>query len=160
MNKILSNDYLTFICRVIFGVIFIYASLDKMANPEQFARIVYNYHLLPGSLINIFSLILPISEFLAGIFLITGFFYNGSRNYLIFLILVFMVATGINVIRGIDLECGCFTVSSKAKSAGYKLILRDLVYLVPGLVLLISQSYRWMLDNLFFGKAFSPKSGA
>ncbi len=160
MNKILSNDYLTLICRVVFGVIFIYASLDKITNPEQFARVVYNYHLLPGSLINIFALILPVSEFLAGVFLITGFFYKGSRNYLVFLMLVFMVATGINVIRGIDLECGCFTVSSKAKSAGYELILRDLAYLLPGLALLISGSCRWMLDNLLFGKSFSPKSGA
>lgn len=150
MRQWLSNDYLTMICRLTFGAIFIYASLDKIAHPDQFARIIYNYHLLPGSLVNLAALILPISEFLAGAFLITGIFYTGSRNYLLLLMAVFMVAIGINVIRGVNLECGCFTVSSKAKSAGVQLLIRDTVYAIPGLILLVSRSRRWRLDNLFF----------
>ena len=36
MRTFLSNDYLTLLCRVIFGAIFIYASLDKIAEPGQF----------------------------------------------------------------------------------------------------------------------------
>lgn len=159
MNKLLSNDYLTFICRLIFGGIFIYASLDKIAHPDQFARIVYNYHLLPGSLVNIFALILPVTEFLAGSMVILGLFYSGSRNYLIFLMIVFAVAIGINVIRGVDLECGCFTVSSRSKSAGFALIIRDFVMLIPGLVLLVSKSRRWLVDDLLFArKSVSPES--
>lgn len=150
MRQWLSNDYLTMICRLTFGAIFIYASLDKIAHPDQFARIIYNYHLLPGALVNLAALILPISEFLAGAFLITGIFYTGSRNYLLLLMAVFMVAIGINVIRGVNLECGCFTVSSKAKSAGVQLLIRDTVYAIPGLILLVSRSRRWRLDNLFF----------
>lgn len=148
MKKVLSNDYLALICRLTFGLIFIYASLDKIAHPDQFARIIYNYHLLPGSLVNLSALILPVSEFLAGLFLILGIFYKGSRNYLIILMLIFIVAIGVNVFRGINLECGCFTVSSKAKSAGISLILRDIVYLIPGLILLVSTSRKLMLDNL------------
>ena len=149
MRKILSNDILTMIFRLTFGAIFIYASLDKIAHPDQFARIVYNYHLLPGSLVNVFALILPVSELMAGVFLILGIFYTGSRNYLILLMFVFLVAIGINLFRGINLECGCFSVSSKAKSVGLQLILRDLLYLFPGLLLLFSRSRRWMIDNLF-----------
>jgi hypothetical protein len=64
-----------------------------------------------------------------------------------------MIATGINVARGISLECGCFTVSSKAKTAGYLLILRDIAYLTPGVILLISSSRRWLLDSLLFRSA-------
>ena len=152
MRKIIDNDYLSFVCRVIFGIIFIYASLDKIAHPEQFARIVYNYHLLPGSLINLFALILPFSEFLAGMMLIAGLFYKGSRNYLVILMIVFIVAIGINLARGISLECGCFTVSSKAKTETLQLILRDIIYLVPGAIILFSRSRRWMVDNLIFRK--------
>ena len=112
-------------------------------HPDQFARIVYNYHILPGSLVNLVSLILPVSEFLAGLFLILGIYYKGSRNYLIILMLIFIAAIGVNLFRGIDLECGCFTVSSKAKVAGMKLIMQDLLYLIPGVVLLFSKSRRW-----------------
>lgn len=145
MKNILSNDYLAMLCRLIFGGTFIYASIDKITNPEQFARIVYNFHVLPGSLVNIFALILPMSEFIAGLFLIFGFMYIGSRNYLILLMVVFMVAISINIFRGINIECGCFTVSSKAKSAGYYLIARDIAYLIPGFILLLSKSDRWMI---------------
>jgi uncharacterized membrane protein YphA (DoxX/SURF4 family) len=152
MRKVLSNDYLTLLCRIIFGAIFIYASLDKIAEPGQFARIVYNYHLVPGSLVNIFALILPVSELIAGLCLISGTLYDGARNYLLLLMPVFIIAISINLFRGIDLECGCFTVSSKAKSHGLQLIIRDIIYLIPGLVLLFSRSRRWMVDNLLFGK--------
>jgi len=148
--KWLSNDYLTMAVRLFIGAIFIYASVDKIAHPDQFARIVFNYHLLPGYLINLTALILPVAEFIAGVCVITGTFYAGARNFLLILLVVFLVAIGVNVIRGVDLECGCFTVSSKAKSTSLQIFLRDVVYLIVGQVLLFSRSRRWMIDNLLF----------
>jgi|WetSurMetagenome_2_1015567.scaffolds.fasta_scaffold555204_2 uncharacterized membrane protein YphA (DoxX/SURF4 family) len=150
MKKLLSNDYLTLLCRLIFGGIFIYASLDKIGHPAQFARIVFNYHLVPGMFVNIFALILPLTEFIAGLFLIVGLLYRGSRNLLLTLSAVFVVAILVNVIRGVNLECGCFTVSSGAKKAGIMLILRDFLFFIPGVMLLFSSSYRWTVDRLFF----------
>jgi uncharacterized membrane protein YphA (DoxX/SURF4 family) len=149
MRKILSNDWLTLLCRLFFGGIFIYASLDKIAHPDQFARIVFNYHLVPGTLINLVALILPMSEFIAGVFVIVGVFYRGARAYLVILLSIFLIAIAINVFRGVNLECGCFTVSSHAKSAGLLLLLRDILYGIPGLILLFSRSRRWMLENLW-----------
>ena len=147
MKKLLSNDFLTLACRLAFGIIFIYASLDKIASPDQFARVVYNYHLVPGSLINIFALILPMTELIAGICLILGIWYTGARNYLVILMAVFLIAIAINMARGVNLECGCFSVSSKAKSFGYELILRDLAMVLPGILLLFSDSRKWMLQK-------------
>ncbi len=149
MRKFLSNDWLTLLCRLIIGIVFIYASLDKIAHPDQFARIVFNYHLVPGSLVNLAALILPMSELIAGVFVILGVFYRGARAYLIILLTIFMIAIAINVFRGVNLECGCFTVSSHAKSTGLQLILRDALYAIPGLIVLLSRSRRWMLDNLW-----------
>lgn len=149
MKKLFSNDWLTLLCRILFGGIFIYASLDKLAHPDQFARIVFNYHLVPGPLINLMSLILPMSEFVAGVFLIFGIMYDGARRYLLFLMAIFMIAVGINAFRGVDLECGCFTVSSRAKSATLQLLLRDIIYAIPGIILIVSTSRKWMLENLW-----------
>ncbi len=148
MKKLLSNDYLTLLCRLVFGAIFVYAALDKIAYPDQFARVVYNYHLVPGTLINFFALVLPMSELVAGICLISGVLYKGARNYLVFLMLVFILAISINVFRGVNLECGCFSVSSKAKSHGLELIVRDIIMLLPGIVLLLSSSRKWMLQKI------------
>jgi uncharacterized membrane protein YphA (DoxX/SURF4 family) len=151
MSKYLSNDYLTMLCRLFIGGLFIYSSLDKIAHPEQFARIVYNYHLVPAGLINLFALAFPMTEFIGGVCLIVGLLYTGSRNYFGLLMIVFVFAIGINIIRGVDLECGCFTVSSKAKSTGISLILRDLGLFIPGILLFFSRSRRWRLDNLIAG---------
>jgi putative oxidoreductase len=147
------TDILALICRVLFGGIFIYASLDKIIQPDQFARIVYNYHLLPSWGVNFFALILPMTELLAGSFLILGLFYTGSRNLLLLLGVVFIFAIGINVARGINLECGCFTVSSGVKKAGILLILRDFAYFLPGVILLFLRNRRWMVDNILFSSS-------
>ncbi len=152
MKKVLSNDYLTLAFRFFLGIIFIYASLDKIAHPDQFARIVFNYHLLPGFLVNLCALILPMAEFIAGVCIITGTLYAGARNFLLIILVVFMVAIGVNVIRGVDLECGCFSVSSRAKSASLQLLFRDLIYLLIGLALVVSRSRRWMVDNFFLSR--------
>jgi len=147
VKRLLSNDWLTLAFRMAFGAIFIYAALDKIQHPDQFARIIYNYHMVPGPLVNIMALVLPVSEFLAGICVVAGVLYRGARNYLLLMLVVFMVAITVNIIRGIDLECGCFTVSTRAKSAGLQLLIRDVVFAVPGLALLASRSRRWMIEN-------------
>ena len=57
--SIITDRRVILLFRVVLGVTFIYASLDKIAHPDQFARIVYNYKILPGFLINIFAVTLP-----------------------------------------------------------------------------------------------------
>ncbi|MEP0827852.1 MAG: DoxX family membrane protein [bacterium] len=145
-RRFLDNDYLTLIVRLIVGGIFIYASLDKVTNPAQFARIVYNYHLLPAALINIFALMLPWVELLCGIFLVAGYKQEGSVLILNLLVLAFIVALTVNLFRGVNIECGCFTVSSKAKSNIIDLLLRDIGLLALTLYLFFSRSRRFSLS--------------
>ena len=142
----LKNDYLILLVRLVVGGIFIYASIDKIINPGQFARIVYNYHLLPGELINIFALILPWVEFLCGLAIILGVYYEGSVMIMNLMVLSFIVALGINYIRGVNLECGCFTVSSKAKGSILELLIRDagLLILTIYLYFVVSGKFRLM----------------
>nr|MBN2277696.1 DoxX family membrane protein [candidate division Zixibacteria bacterium] len=144
-DKILNNDYLGLLVRLAIGLIFIYASLDKIWSPGDFARIMYNYHLVPGSLINLTALILPWVELLCGLFLVLGVFKEGSLLILNLLVIVFIVAISINLVRGVDLECGCFSVSSKAKSSALSLLLRDLGLLILTLYVFFNRSRRFML---------------
>ncbi len=145
-RRFLDNDYLTLLIRLIVGGIFIYASLDKITNPAQFARIVYNYHLLPAAMINIFALMLPWVELLCGIFLVVGYKQEGSVLILNLLVLAFIAALTVNLFRGVNIECGCFTVSSKAKSNIIDLLLRDIGLLALTLYLFFSRSRRFALS--------------
>jgi len=142
-NKFWHNDYLELVVRVAVGVIFIYASIDKIITPAQFARVVYNYHLAPAELVNLVAVIMPWVELICGISLILGIYKEGSLLILGFLLLVFAVSIGINLFRGVDLECGCFTVSSRAKSNTLTLLLRDFGYMVLVAYLMINRSQRF-----------------
>jgi len=144
-RSLLHNDYLGFLARLIMGGIFIYASLDKIFDQAQFARIIYNYHLLPGSLINIAAIIMPWVELICGCALLAGVYRGGSSLVLNGLLIIFMIAIAINLYRGVDLECGCFTVSSKAKSNALSLLLRDLGLLIIGLYAYFNKSPKFSL---------------
>lgn len=144
-NKVLHNDYLGLIVRLTVGILFIYASYDKILAPAQFARIVYNFHLLPGELVNIAAIVMPWVEFMCGLALILGIYKKGGVVILNALMIVFMVAITVNIFRGVDLECGCFTVSSKAKSNALSLLLRDFGYLAMTLYLFFNRSQRFEL---------------
>jgi putative oxidoreductase len=144
-NKFLQNDYLNLLVRIAVGTIFIYASCDKIFNPGQFARIVYNYHLLPTDFINIFALILPWAELICGISIILGIYKDGGVLMLNLILVSFIIALGVNLIRGVDIECGCFTVSSKAKSGILGLLLRDFGLFLLTLYLFFNRSPRFSI---------------
>jgi uncharacterized membrane protein YphA (DoxX/SURF4 family) len=119
------------VSRLILGGIFIFASIDKIAHPDQFAEIVYNYKLMPGMAVNLMAIVLPWVELLAGLFLVFGIWVKDSAAILGALLLVFIGAIGVNLARGLDFDCGCFSTTAGHKNASILLIVRDLVLLLP-----------------------------
>ena len=134
LKGILSSPPLQALCRLALGGIFIYASLDKIAHPQEFARIIANYSILPDFLVTLPALALPWVELIAGLSLVAGLWTRSSALLLCLLLLVFMAALGFNALRGISLSCGCFSTSASDTENAYVLIFRDLLILVPGLL--------------------------
>jgi len=125
------------VCRLLLGGVFIYASLDKIAHPAAFADILYNYQLIPAWMIHPLAVWLPWLELLAGIFLIAGVFAQGAALLLGGLLLVFVAALGINLLRGLSIDCGCFTTTAGTHTGGMiELIVRDLLLLIPALLII------------------------
>jgi uncharacterized membrane protein YphA (DoxX/SURF4 family) len=120
------------VSRLILGGLFIYASIDKIAHPDQFAEIVYNYKLMPGTTVNLMAIVLPWVEMFAGVFLVFGVWVKDNAAILGALLLVFIVAISINLARGLDFDCGCFSTTASHKNASILLVVRDLVLLLPG----------------------------
>ena len=79
-------------CRLVVGMVFVYASLDKIAHPDQFARAVYYYRLLPLPLLHPFALILPWVELVCGLALLLGVFRRGAALVCLLMTLTFTVA--------------------------------------------------------------------
>ena len=121
------------ILRIILGAIFIYASADKIINPDQFASALSNYKLLPGELVNFFALLLPWVEATTGIFLIFGLFEWVSLTIYNTLMMIFMAAIAISLARGLNITCGCFTSDPNAEKMTWLTLLRDSTLLILGL---------------------------
>ncbi len=127
---------LVILCRLVLGGVFIYASLDKIANPAEFAKAIGNYHVLPFGLENLLALFLPWLELITGILLIAGIMVDGATILIISMNIVFIFAISQALARGISIECGCFSVSTEGgNNIGFQTILRDFVYLIMAFII-------------------------
>jgi len=114
-QKILSQPLFLVALRCVIGFVFVYAAIEKISQPTEFARAIANYHLLPQFSVNIVTLVLPWMELLAGLALIGGVYVKGSSLLLGILLTVFSCAVALALIRGLDISCGCFGTSSASK---------------------------------------------
>jgi uncharacterized membrane protein YphA (DoxX/SURF4 family) len=122
------------VARVVLGCVFIYASLDKIIHPDFFAEAVYSYQLSPEVAVNLVAIWLPWLEFCCGVLLLLGLWVGGSILILNGLLLVFLTAMGINLARGLDIHCGCFTTRGTHSMTIFTL-LRDFSFLFLALYL-------------------------
>jgi len=123
--------------RVMLGIVFIWASWDKLLAPADFARIMDNYQILPAPLIYPAALVLPWVEIVCGVFLVLGLYVKGTVFIVNFLLITFVAAYLSTLVRGIDTACGCFTVSLQAAKRSYLLFFRDMFFLGAGLTVLV-----------------------
>lgn len=129
-----AGQILYHVFRIGLGAIFIWASWDKIVDPAAFARIIQNYQILPQAWIHPAAVVLPWVEAVCGFCLISGVLARGSLLIFNGLMVVFVLALGWNALRGIDTDCGCFSLAVKADKGHYlDYILRDLVILGLGL---------------------------
>jgi len=130
------------IIRVLFGLLFIWASWDKILDPAAFARVIYNYRVLPDLLIHPATIILPWLEMGCGVLLVVGRMTGGSLIILNSLLLIFGAVLGLSLYRGLDIECGCFSLGSKGEKVAWQTLTRDAVLLGLGLSLMVSEYKR------------------
>ena len=136
MNNI--HPILIFIIRFMLGGIFIYASYEKIIDPEKFARDINNYHIIPFGLENSVAIFLPWLELFIGIGLIFGVFINGSALISggllgLFIILIFQA-----ILRGFNIECGCGL--KNGEMVGWSKILENLILLFTSYLIYSSKN--------------------
>jgi uncharacterized membrane protein YphA (DoxX/SURF4 family) len=114
--------------RLLLGTVFLYASYDKILNPDAFAEAVYNYQILPDRLVNLAALVLPWLELFLGLFLIAGIWLPGATITSTLLLALFISALIFNQIRGLDVHCGCFSTDTSEGPADALTVMRDLFF--------------------------------
>jgi len=112
LREALTHPWLTVRTQIALGLFFIVAALPKIADPPGFAHMVYNYKMLPGPLVNVMALVLPWAELLMGLALVAGIWRKTAAALVGALLVVFIVAISVNLLRGNAIDCGCFDVTA------------------------------------------------
>jgi uncharacterized membrane protein YphA (DoxX/SURF4 family) len=147
LNKIFNNEFLLLAARIILGFVFLFAAVSKITEPESFAQAIANYKLLPDFLINISAVILPWIELCAGLFLLFGISVKENSAILSGLLVIFIASIFISILRGLDIECGCFGTVDGSK-VGLQKILENVGLLLLGLILLKYGSKKLALKEI------------
>ena len=126
------------LCRLVLGGIFLYAGAIKSQDVTAFAGNIANYQILPYSLNYLVAATLPYVEVLAGVFLLANSKVRPAALLIGVLNLLFMIALASAIVRGLDIDCGCFRAESQTtpgvalvRDAGF-LLLAVLVFWLRG----------------------------
>ena len=125
----------SWMARLILAAVFIYAAILKIGSPLDFADSIAAYQLLPAAAINILALGLPIFELVCGILVLTGLFLRVGTLGILAMLGIFTVAIITALIRGLNIDCGCFGSHSWLDSSPWIALIRDLILI--GLSLLV-----------------------
>jgi len=82
--------------------------VSKSPDPSKFAEDVLNYRVPPRSFNHLVAITLPWIELLAGALLVLGIWARPSALVIGLMLVVFLLAIGQAVARGLNIECGCF----------------------------------------------------
>ncbi len=125
--------------RLFIAAVFLFAAWPKIRDPAGFAEAVYRYHLLPDALINPIAVFLPWFEAVCALALLAvPPLRRGALVGVGVMLLVFIGAVSINLHRGIDMACGCFSVSG-GEAMTWLNVARNV-----GLLFLTVLAWRWL----------------
>jgi len=147
LKSLLSNSWLELVARWFLGITFLYSCYHKIIAPAHFAKIIYGYYLFPDFSINLIAIILPFLELFSGLALLLCIYPRSAAVIINGMLLAFIIALSINLMRGHEFDCGCFSFGEQGyTSSAVQLLIRDIIYFVFGLQLLFfDKQRRWSI---------------
>lgn len=136
-GEALSASFFRKIIRMGIGIVFLVSCAEKIKNPAAFAEIVTHYQLLPPALVTLTAVIFPWVELFCGLALVFGRFDRGAVFLVCLMMTGFVLIAAYNGYRGLNIACGCFSLSAKEPSHIAVNIARNLLILIPAAGLLL-----------------------
>lgn len=168
VERLIRNGWFELAARWVLGTAFIYASYHKIIEPAQFAKVIYGYYLFPAFTINFIAIVLPFIELFCGLALVLGIYPRSAALIINFLLAAFIMALSINMIRGQEFDCGCFSFAEGGYPYSVKeLLLRDILFFGFGtLVVFFSRNRKWCIlqsgsirQNIHRSGSVRPRTG-
>ena len=148
VKSLLHNSSLVLATRLLTGVIFLFASVEKAADPAAFALLIDNYKILPHDASLIVASSLPWVELVCGLAVILGLGMRGAALVLGSLTAAFTVAVVVGLLRGLDISCGCFTLDPTVSHLGWQKVAENVGLCALFAFLVFSSHDRWTLPKI------------
>lgn len=120
--------------RIALVLIFVAAAPHKILDPAQFAQSVAGYQLLPELFVNVTALVLPWLEMLVAILLLCRAWTGPALFLANAMFAAFLGAVVSAHLRGLDVNCGCFSASAESTASMTWYMARDAAFLILGLL--------------------------
>ena len=118
--------------RLTLALTFVYAGAVKMQDVVTFAGHIAAYQILPYAMNYLVAATLPYVEFLAGLLLLLNMRVRSALVAVGGMNLVFMIALLSVLLRGLNIDCGCFDPGGGQDVSASVALLRDV-----GLMILV-----------------------
>lgn len=118
------------LARLVLAAVFLYAGFVKMRDVVAFAGHVAAYQLLPYAANYLVAVMLPYVEFLAGMLLLLNARVRPALVAIGAMTLVFMAALTSVLVRGLEIDCGCFDPSGGEDVTAAMALWRDVGLMV------------------------------
>lgn len=146
IEKIINNTYLVFVARIIISIMFIIVGVGKIAHPEEFAREINNYQILPLIFVNPLAIFLPWLELITGLMILFGIQLRANAIIVFGMLIVFTTGIAIAVAKGLSIDCGCYSQIA-AQKVGIPKILENIGLIILTLILILTDNNKLHLKN-------------
>lgn len=138
---------LSFVSRLILGIVFLRSARGKIADIASFARGLSAYQLLPTWAIASLAWLLPLLELLLALAFLVGWMLPIISLAAVLLLITFIVAIIINLRRGRTISCNCHG-SSAQTPISWGLVTRNILLVMLALLVIYIAPFHMSLSTL------------
>lgn len=143
IDKVLNSEILKLISRLTLSLIFIFFAIEKISDPAFFSKEINNYQILPNIFVNISAIVLPWLELIAGFMLLFGVKLKASSAIIGSLLVIFILAVGFAMMKGLNINCGCSGANSQ--KVGWLKIFENLSLTVLSIYIFLFPNTKYIL---------------
>src|SRR5271167_3708452 len=121
------RNYVVLAVSLALAAVFIYAGIDKIRDPLQFADSIAAFAILPAVFINLLALGLPPFEVACGLLLLGPRTRRLGALAVAVISVIFFTALASALLRGLTLDCGCFGVGAPSRPRMWLELVVDVV---------------------------------
>lgn len=136
------REYVVLAIRLALAGVFIYAGVDKIRDPLQFADTIAAFAILPAAFINLLALSLPPLEIACGLLLLAPRTRRVAALAVALVSVVFFTALLSALARGLTLDCGCFGTGAPSRPRMWLELALDVVLFAGALSIYLRSTTR------------------